>query len=92
MRADQALNEFADFAGADGLMKTFKEGESVVITERGTPIGRIVPITAPLEGRIEAMAQAGLALWNKKKLQTMPAVAKVHGKRTVADLLIEDRQ
>lgn len=73
-------------------LRLTKEGESVVITERGTPIGRIVPIAAPLEGRIEAMAQAGLALWNKKKLKAMPAVVKVRGKRTVADLLIEDRQ
>ncbi|HSB32692.1 MAG TPA: hypothetical protein VLD55_13905, partial [Candidatus Sulfobium mesophilum] len=61
-------------------------------TDRGTPIGRIVPTAAPVEERMEAMTQAGLALWNKKKLKAMPPVAKVHGKRTVADLLIEDRE
>jgi prevent-host-death family protein len=73
-------------------LRLTKAGESVVITERGTPIGRIVPTTAPVEERIEAMAQAGLVLWNRKKLRAMPPVAKVHGKRTVADLLIEDRE
>ncbi|HEX8947914.1 MAG TPA: type II toxin-antitoxin system prevent-host-death family antitoxin [Dissulfurispiraceae bacterium] len=73
-------------------LRLTKAGESVVITERGTPIGRIVPAAAPLEERMQAMAQAGLALWNKKKLKTMPPVAKVRGKRTVADLLIEDRE
>ena len=73
-------------------LRLTKAGESVVITERGTPIGRIVPTAAPIEERMEAMAQAGLALWDRKKLKTMPPVVKVHGKGTVADLLIEDRK
>jgi prevent-host-death family protein len=73
-------------------LRLTKAGESVVITERGTPIGRIVPTAAPVKERVEAMAQAGLVLWNRRKLKPMPPVAKVHGKRTVADLLIEDRE
>jgi prevent-host-death family protein len=73
-------------------LRLTKAGQSVVITDRGTPIGRIVPVAAPVEERMEAMTQAGLALWNKKKLESMSPVAKVHGKRTVADLLIEDRE
>jgi prevent-host-death family protein len=73
-------------------LRLTKAGESVVITDRGTPIGRIVPTAAPVEERINAMTQAGLVLWNKKKLKAIPPVAKVHGKRTVADLLIEDRE
>jgi prevent-host-death family protein len=73
-------------------LRLTKAGESVVITERGTPIGRIVPMAAPIEQRIEAMTQAGLALWNRKKLKSIPPVVKVRGKRTVASLLIEDRE
>ena len=73
-------------------LRLTKAGESVVITERGTPIGRIVPTAAPIEKRMEGITQAGLALWTKKKLTSMPPVAKVRGKRTVADLLIEDRE
>ncbi len=72
-------------------LRLTKAGESVVITERGTPIGRIVPSAAPAEERLTAMMQAGLVLWNKQKLKSMPPVAKVRGKRTVADILIEDR-
>jgi prevent-host-death family protein len=73
-------------------LRLTKAGESVVITERGTPIGRIVPATAAIEERMEAMTQSGIALWNKKKLKPMPPVAKVRGKRKVSDLLIEDRE
>jgi len=73
-------------------LRLTKAGESLVITDRGTPIGRIVPTTASVEDRIDVMVQAGLILWNKKRLSPMPPVAKVRGKRTVADLLIEDRE
>lgn len=73
-------------------LRLTKAGESVIITERGTPIGRIVPTAAPVEERMEAITQAGLALWNKKKLPSISPVATVRGKHTVADLLIEDRE
>ncbi len=73
-------------------LRLIKAGESVVITKRGTPMGLIVPTAAPVKERIEAMTQAGLALWNKKHLKAMSPVAKVRGKRAVADLLIEDRE
>lgn len=43
-------------------LRLTKAGGSVVITERGTPIGRIVPAAAPVESRIDVMVQAGLAL------------------------------
>lgn len=73
-------------------LRLVKAGESVEIAERGTPIGRIVPTILPIEDRIEAMAQSGLVLWNKRKLTLMAPVARVRRKRTVADLLIEDRE
>ncbi len=73
-------------------LRLTKAGESVVITERGTPIGRIVPAAAPVGDRIDVMVKAGLVFWNRKKLSPMPPVAKARGKRAVADLLIEDRE
>lgn len=73
-------------------LRLVKAGESVEIAERGTPIGRIVPTILPIEDRIEAMAQSGLVLWNKRKLASLAPVARVRGKHTVADLLIEDRE
>ena len=73
-------------------LRLAKGGESVVIMERGTPICRIIPTAFPIPDRIEAMAQSGLLLWNKRKLKRMAPAARVRGKRTVAELLIEDRQ
>jgi len=73
-------------------LRLTKAGESVIITERGTPIGRIVPAGATVDVRIDAMMQAGLVLWNRKKLSPIHPVTKARGARTVANLLIEDRE
>jgi prevent-host-death family protein len=73
-------------------LRLAKAGEAVEILERGTPIGRIIPTAFPIQDRIEAMSQSGLLLWNKRKLKHIVPVARVRGKRTVAELLIEDRQ
>jgi prevent-host-death family protein len=41
-------------------VKQVKAGETVVITERGKPIGRIVPTEPSLEARLKELEQAGL--------------------------------
>lgn len=73
-------------------LRLAKAGEAVEITDRGTPVGRIVPTVLPVEDRIEVMARSGLLHWNKRKLKRRVPGARVKGKRTVADLLVEDRQ
>jgi prevent-host-death family protein len=73
-------------------LRLAKAGESVEIMERGTPIGRIIPTALPVRDRIEAMARSGLLLWNKRKLRSMEPLARVRGKRTVAEILVEDRE
>ena len=72
-------------------LRRVRAGETVIITDRGQPVGRIVPVAQPLEDRLEAMAQAGLILWNGRKLAPMAPVARPRGERTIADLLVEDR-
>jgi prevent-host-death family protein len=73
-------------------LRLAKAGESVEITNRGTPVGRIVPAVLPVEGRIEVMARSGLLRWNKRKLKRRAPGARVKGKRTVADLLVDERE
>ena len=73
-------------------LRRVRAGETVVVTDRGQPVGRIVPVAQPLEDRLEAMAQAGLLLWSGKKLEPMAPVARMRGERTVAELLVEDRE
>jgi prevent-host-death family protein len=72
-------------------LRLVKAGETVEITEGGVPIGRIVTTLGPSEGAIEAMVRLGLVAWNGQRLPRAERVARVTGRPTVADLLIEDR-
>ena len=73
-------------------LRLTRKGESVVITDRGVPIGRIVPIGQGLDQRLAAMREAGLAQWSGHKLRHRKPVAKLRGRKTVAHLLVEDRE
>jgi len=73
-------------------LRLTKAGASVVITERGTAIGRIVPVGKGLEERMAVMLEAGQVQWSGHKLAVMQPLARVRGKRTVAELLVDDRE
>ena len=78
-------------------LRLTKAGESVVITDRGIPIGRIVPLGRQLGDRLAAMQQAGQAEWSGLKLAARAPAARIakaamlRGRRTVAQLLVDDR-
>ena len=76
------------------FLRLTKAGQSIVITDHGTPIGRIVPIEQtgkPLDERLAAMQQAGQMQWSGRQLAPLKAPARVRGNRSVADLLVDDR-
>jgi prevent-host-death family protein len=73
-------------------LRRVKAGETITITERGVPVGRIVPIGQPLEARIKVLQKAGLVLWDGGKLAPLEPVASAKGGQTVAELLVEDRE
>jgi prevent-host-death family protein len=57
-------------------LRQVRQGRTVVITERGKPVARLVPTGQSLEQRLQAMIDAGLAEWNGKPLPQMKPVAK----------------
>jgi len=73
-------------------LRHVKAGGTVTITERGTPIGRIVPLARSTEAQLEALSQVGLVAWSGERLPPLVPVARATGDRTVADLLLEDRE
>ena len=72
-------------------LRLTRKGETVVITDRGVPIGRIVPVGLDLDQRVAAMCEAGLAHWNGKKLRRRKPVTAVIGSKSVAQVLVDDR-
>jgi prevent-host-death family protein len=73
-------------------LRLTKAGKTVEITEQGTPIGRIVPASGSVAGRIEAVVRSGLVAWNGRKLRSRAPVARVKTRKTVAQILVEQRQ
>lgn len=69
-----------------------KAGATVVITERGTPVGRIVPVAPSLESRLQQLVDAQLLAWSGRKLGPREPIVRGRGAKTVSDLLLEDRE
>jgi len=75
-------------------LRRVRSGARLVITERGRAIARIEPIESPVEVEwAHAMVAAGRARWSGGKPQrpsTPPA--RIKGKKTVSEAVIEDRR
>jgi prevent-host-death family protein len=72
-------------------MQQVKNGQSIVITEHGKPVGRILPVAMSLEERVEVLRKAGLVEWNGKKLRRIKPPAVNRGDKLVSDIVVELR-
>ena len=72
-------------------LQQVKQGETVLITDRGKPIGLIIPYTSSLQEKIENLHNFDWLEWNGKKMPPFrPQV--VNKSRPISDLLLEDRE
>ncbi|HIE39571.1 MAG TPA: type II toxin-antitoxin system prevent-host-death family antitoxin [Anaerolineae bacterium] len=78
-------------ARLSAYLRRVKAGATIVITERGRPVGRIVPLVASPEERMRELVEAGMVAWSGQRLPPLAPVARTRGERSVADLLLEDR-
>jgi prevent-host-death family protein len=74
------------------FLRLTASGEAVVVTERGVPVARIVPVSPRLDERLAAMQDAGAASWSGRKPAPRKPVVKARGGRSVADVLVRDRE
>ncbi len=68
-------------------LRQVERGEVILITKRGTPIGRIVPADLPLKKKMEALVKAGFLYWGGKELTPWEPVAENKGPGLVSDLV-----
>lgn len=73
-------------------MRRVKAGQIVIITEHGTPIGRIVPETQSIEDRLQGLVESGLVAWSGKKVTPYTPVVVNRSEKLVSDLLVEMRE
>jgi len=73
-------------------IREVKAGRTLVVTEHGTAVVRMIPEATSISKRLEALRQAGNVAWSGRRLRRIKPVARVRGKRTVADLVTENRE
>ena len=75
-------------------VRQVKSGDTIVITDHGKPVGRIVPVEQTLEEKILALRDSGFLEWSGEKLSLdpIPPAAKLRDDVLASDLLLEDRE
>lgn len=73
-------------------VREVKRGATIVVTEHGRRVARIVPETESLQERLEGLKSAGTLLWSGRRLRAKKPNVRRRGKRTVSDVLVENRE
>ena len=80
-------------------VREVKAGQTIIVTERGRAVARIIPDTPDtprktesLRERLDFLVRTGAILWNGKRLPPAKPVGRLRGKRCLSDLVIEDRR
>ena len=84
------IREFKAQMGA--YMALVKQGNIVILTERGKPVGQISPLPASLEERHRKLIESGIVKWSGRKLKPRKPTTKLRGNKTMAELVIEGRE
>lgn len=73
-------------------VREVRAGQTIVVTERGRAVARIIPDAMSLRERLAALESAGGIQWSGRRLARPKPGARVQGRRTVADLVSENRE
>jgi len=71
-------------------LKKVKGGETLVVTERGKPIARIVPLDLAPEAKLKLMEELGLLVPPEGELEAIEPL--VTPKQSIAEMLVADRK
>jgi prevent-host-death family protein len=74
------------------FMRQVRLGETIVITDHGKAVARILPLEEDLQNQIEYLRAAGLIAWNGKKLNPISSPVVNQGDILVSDLVVEMRE
>lgn len=73
-------------------IREVKSGGTLVVTEHGDPVARVIPEAVSVHDRLDALRKAGSVAWSGRRLRRTKPVARVRGDRSVADLVSENRE
>lgn len=72
-------------------VRDVKGGTTIVVTEHGRRVARLVPEADSLDERLAILKSAGTVLWSGCRLGKTRSDVRPRGKRTVADIVVENR-
>jgi prevent-host-death family protein len=73
-------------------VREVRAGRTIVVTDHGQPVARIIPEGVSLQERVDALRKAGAIMWSGRRLRPGTPAGKVRGTKTVADLVVENRE
>ena len=73
-------------------VRKVKSGANLVVTEHGKPVVRMVPIATSVEAKLKQLAEADVVAWSGRKFQPQAPKVPLRGRRTVSEMLLEDRE
>jgi antitoxin (DNA-binding transcriptional repressor) of toxin-antitoxin stability system len=69
-----------------------KRGATIVVTDRGRGVARIVQEADSLAERVDTLRNAGSIEWSGRRLNASKPLARVRGTRTVSAIMVENRE
>ncbi len=73
-------------------LRRVKAGETVIVTERGKPVGQIVPIQGDMQERLRFLSAAGVLDWDGRQAPPYRPKAVNRSSRLLSDLVAEERE
>jgi len=74
-------------------VREVRSGGTIVVTEHGRPVARMIADARSLRERLEALSSAGGILWSGRRLKPTKPVARARSRRkSVAALISENRE
>lgn len=81
-------------------LRTVRKGHTIVVTKRGKPIARLVPLSPPgqtpvppeIESRLWELVSQGLLTWSGGAFQLPEPVAVNRSPHLLSELVVEDRE
>jgi prevent-host-death family protein len=73
-------------------VREVKAGWTIIVTDHGQPVARIIPEGLSLRERVDGLRKAGAIAWSGRRLRPARPAGKIRSTKTVADLIIENRE
>ena len=72
-------------------IRDVEAGDTVVITDHGRQVARIVPETDSIEQQLAVLRATGAFLWSGRRLEVKKPEVRVRGAGSVSEIAIENR-